>query len=824
MSNDTESSPSSRQLKTLVLTDLCDSVALVERLGDAAAAELFRNLDARVFVLLQQWRGRLIDRSDGMLLLFDSPTQGLGFALDYLDELQRLGAGHELPLRARIGIHVGYVLAWQNSEEAVAAGAKPLEVEGVAKPIAARLMALARPNQILMSAVAESLLRGGQRELGKRGADLRWKSHGHWYFKGLPAAQEVFEVGVPGRSPLCMPAGSSKARRALPLWRRPMALVAEVVLLAMLSALVWVLVRPEPAIAFGERDWIVVADFANNTGNETVNEALQHALRVSLEQSRYVNVLSDLKVRETLQQMHRDPTRPMDHDAAVELAVREGAKAVVMPSLVEVHGKLRVALDVIDPQSGRVVLSEHADGRGLESSLVSIDKVTAALRLKLGEALAEVGRNSQPLPKVATGSLDALRAYAIGLEAYAENRRDDAMGHFEQATRLDPEFAAAYIGQMRIAYSLGDFQKARELLAIAAGKRENLSARDRLYLDSWQSELSGSGPAEIAYRWKLLGDLYPDFHAAHANRSNALFSMGQYPEAEREARLATVQQNPLRIWAMKQMARTLLAQNKNAQALTSFQQVTAMGGAPDRELASAMAALDDYDGAQRVLRSIPEEATPAWLQRIAVAVDQGMAGPALQQAGKARALCSADEFVCSVFDLQALTLRLEAAKPADAAEFEKWLQSFQRQTLQSKGAERADWAFMTIATLHVAQRSGHDALVAAWLPRIAGLVEDMGDRRVRQMLGIVSAWNARPGQIGAVLAEMQAQVDGTELIQLHVLLQELQLRLGNAALAEQERQWLARQRGLAYSENAGTYALISLNVADVRRARLGLAH
>ena len=80
MTSETDTLSSDRQLKTLVLTDLCDSVALTARIGDAAAAELFRTLDVRALQLLQRWKGRLIDRSDGMFLLFDVPTQGLGFA------------------------------------------------------------------------------------------------------------------------------------------------------------------------------------------------------------------------------------------------------------------------------------------------------------------------------------------------------------------------------------------------------------------------------------------------------------------------------------------------------------------------------------------------------------------------------------------------------------------------------------------------------------------------------------------------------------------------------------------------------------------------
>ena len=98
------------QVRTLLLTDLVDSTSLVERLGDSMAAELFRAHDRIVLDLQQRWRGRLIDRSDGLLLIFERPIDGLGFALDYVRGLRDLGREHKQTLQARAGLHVGEVL------------------------------------------------------------------------------------------------------------------------------------------------------------------------------------------------------------------------------------------------------------------------------------------------------------------------------------------------------------------------------------------------------------------------------------------------------------------------------------------------------------------------------------------------------------------------------------------------------------------------------------------------------------------------------------------------------------------------------------------
>ena len=214
------------------------------------------------------------------------------------------------------------MLTWRNSEAAVQAGAKPLEVEGLAKPLAGRLMTLARPGQILLSATAEPMAHRSARELGERSEHLIWKSHGRWRLKGVPDAQEIFEVGEPGYAPLRAPKQNrAKAWRDIPLWRRPAALAAEVLLLVGIGTGAWFVTRPTPAIAFNERDWVVVGDLRNLTGDARLDESLEQAFRISLEQSSYVNVLSDLKVRETLQRMQRKP------DATVDRAIGVGDRA-----------------------------------------------------------------------------------------------------------------------------------------------------------------------------------------------------------------------------------------------------------------------------------------------------------------------------------------------------------------------------------------------------------------------------------------------------------------------------------------------------------------
>lgn len=188
-------------IKALLLTDVVNSTQLSEALGDAAMGELWAAHDRVARTLLPSWRGREIDKTDGMLLMFDTAADAVGYALEYHRSL----AGIHESLQARAGLHVGPVLLRENSAEDVARGAKPLEVDGLAKPTAARVMSLARGGQTLMTSESRWAL----------GATvLRTESHGHWMLRGISTPVELFEVGD-ANAPFTAPADSEKVYRVV---------------------------------------------------------------------------------------------------------------------------------------------------------------------------------------------------------------------------------------------------------------------------------------------------------------------------------------------------------------------------------------------------------------------------------------------------------------------------------------------------------------------------------------------------------------------------------------------------------------------------------
>ena len=811
------------QLRTLLLTDLVDSTALVERLGDTAAAELFRAHDRLVLGLQQHWRGRLIDRSDGMLLLFERPIDGLGFALDYTRGLLELGGPHNVELKARAGLHVGEVLTWRNSDDAVRVGAKPVEVEGLAKPMAGRLMTTALPGQILISAVAEPLAHRAARELGERGQHLLWKSHGRWRFKGVPEAQQIFEVGEPGVAPLRTPPNTNKAWRDIPLWRRPAALATEVALLAVIALGGWFIARPQPAIAFNERDWVVLADLRNLTDQPLLDDSLEQAFRISLEQSRHVNVLSDLKTRDTLARMQRAPDTELDRAIASEIAIRDGARAVILPTVAEVGGRVRVSAEVIDPHSQTTVYAEYADGKGAVSALASIDEVTGALREKLGEALEAVEQDSAPLPEVTTENLDALRAYALGEKMYAEAEWNKAAQYFKEAVELDPDFALAYMGILRINVSHGQISEARENLAEALERKNRLRPRDQMYLDAWAVEF-GVEDGNVLPRWRMLSELYPDYYAGHVNYAWTAFFQGYLDEALTSARIATAKQNAHADHAHNQVGRILLASGDFPGALESFRKING-GRDANRNHVATLAAMRRFTEAEVALSRLSREELTNSFELIAINVDQGRWQKATSAAKEASSLAEPrDPLLADLFMVIDLAIRtLQYGRDVPATEYLRTVDAA-LDGVDSRTPYLGDRVYIAMAAAYLGQRAGHHAPAHRALPKLIPLVEASGDPRARQMLEIVRAGQLRlEGRADTAVSNLQTLVDGHELFQVHVALRDALVEAGEYQAALLENDWLAEHRGLAYGEMAGGFVLQAVNVADTTLAGLNSA-
>jgi len=818
-------------LRVIAVCDLVDSTALIEQLGDRKGAAFMQQLDRFARDILQRHRGREIDKTDGFLLLFERPIQAVGFAVEYQRLLRRLGESEFLPLKARIGIHVGEVVLWENSGDDIARGAKPVEVEGLAKPLAARLMQLALPGQILMSGVAQSLVSRSQTEL-ETDDDLIWKEHGRYRLKGVPDAVTVFEVGERDIAPLAAPGQHAKAFRDVPWWRRPAALIVEAAALAAaVGAGLYFSLRSPEAIAFAKRDWVVVGDLVNKTGETVLNDSLQTAFRIGLEQSRYVNVVSDLKVRDTLQLMQRDAEKTrVDRDIGSEVAIRDGARALIVPTVAEVGGRVRITADVIDPHSKTVVYTESAEGEGFSSVLPSLDKVGQQLRLRLGEALASVKSDNVPLPRATTTNLDALRAYALALQAFADSHDADALVLFRHAVKLDPNFALAYAGIARIYVGADDDVSAFENVKKAVSLRDRLPQRDQLYLEAWSARFGP--PRGMLEKWKLLARLYPDYFAASYNY--AFFSWqleNRAADGIQAIEPALSPFDPLRGTAYYTLAYMLTAENRFEEAEKNFkiaqsinhhegsfyaalffaQRRFAEGNAVlDRLKPTGIATADVIEQRERIAMNVDQE---NWDRAAAVANEQmsqaAKVGPLYGRAFHAVAL-SLDEY------LKPPAERIDALRP--------FIDELRNAAAQPSPVFHYDDLFTLTFAGYLAQRAGDMALARAVADDVAPRIRDSGYVNLDNMLAALQAnIDCEAGKPKEAIAHLEPLRNGTELFLTHATLAEAYASDSRIDDALRELRWLTEHRGRAYLELNSLQILQSRYVAESNLARLRMA-
>ena len=828
-------------LRTLLLCDLVDSTGLVERMGDLAAAELIRKHDRLARTLADRHRGREIDKTDGFMMMFDRPIHAVAFALEYQRSLKQLNAAARTSLSARVGIHVGDVVVWDNSAEDIARGAKPVEVEGLVKPITSRLMNLALPGQILLSNIAWSLAHRAQGELGDSLQTVRWRTHGRYRFRGVPDPVPVFEVGEDGLAPLKAPPWSSKAHRELPFWRRPATVVFEgLVIAALITVPLLMFLRPDPAIAFAQRDWIVVGSLHNLTGETVFDDALESALRIGLEQSRYVNVLPDLKVRDTITRMQRDPNKTeVDREVGSEVAIRDGARALILPTIAEIGGRVRITAEVIDPQTQTTVYSETADGIGKESILPSLDTISNRLRVRLGEALASVSNESMPLEKVATANLDALKAYSLAIGSNMRGQLSEALALYEQALAIDPELASANLRIGVIHAGSGRFAEASAAINRALANPGRLSARDALYAEVMLSTVEKK--SDTLLKWAALAKTYPDFFAGsggyayvswrEANRFDA--SVVAFAESSASSR------NPSRLPALHLLGILQLGNGDFNHALTSFEQAESLGFVRTEYHAATFAAQRKYPQAvQTLARSKdatvienPIVAAARVSLNSAMAIDQGDVEKARNILTDAANKTPTENALGQIFETSATSLGLDA-KDIDR---KRLLEKIESEIAQAaKGLKATSSVTSDVASsrlLVLAYLAAHLDARSLAESALAHVGEDLGPiysiNRKLQVVAIAELDRAN-GHFEKASTKINALLDGSEPYIAHVALMNAYAAANDTAAAVGEARWLATHRGRAYAEYypgqiLTAYNIEQSNLALLRGAELALA-
>jgi eukaryotic-like serine/threonine-protein kinase len=292
-----------------------------------------------------------------------------------------------------------------------------------------------------------------------------------------------------------------------------------------------------------EKDTVVLTDFTNSTGDPVFDGTLKQALAVDLEQSPFLNILSDRKVSETLKLMGRAPTEHITADVAKELCLRTGSKAVIGGSISNLGSQYVVSLDAVACSTGDSLAKEQAEAASKEGVLKAMGTAATSLRAKLGESLVSVQKFDVPV-EATTPSLEALKAYSMGITTARTKGDAEAIPFMKRAIELDPNFAMADVG-LAVQYgNLGQASLAADYAKKAYELRDRVSEREKYRISAFYFDEVTGEVEKATEAYELWAKSYPRDMVPHGNLGVFYNEMGQYDksiaETETQQRLEPI--------------------------------------------------------------------------------------------------------------------------------------------------------------------------------------------------------------------------------------------------------------------------------------------
>ena len=348
-----------------------------------------------------------------------------------------------------------------------------------------------------------------------------------------------FSFPVEVRSGAAAPAGltgaAGRPRRSMLRDWRVWTLAVLLLALGGASIVAWLTPRGSGAPS---RNVVVLAGFQNLAHDPQFDQTLQMATQIDLQQSPYVQVLSQQQIADTLTLMTRPPDTALTPSVAHEVCARNNGAAVVDGAVAQVGGKYLLTLTATDCSGGSIVAADKAEVDRRDDLLPSLDRLVGRLRGRLGEPSDSIRRFNAPLLQRRTASLAALQAYSQGVYDFARGQRIESIPLFQHAIALDPGFSAAY-ADLAVVYNnlhqddlaAAAITRAYELRS-AAGEKEQLAIAAR-----YNTFVTGDIPEGLRI-YRSWAQLYPNDASAWANLSNKETWIGAYDLAIEDGRRA----------------------------------------------------------------------------------------------------------------------------------------------------------------------------------------------------------------------------------------------------------------------------------------------
>jgi tetratricopeptide (TPR) repeat protein/CheY-like chemotaxis protein len=249
---------------------------------------------------------------------------------------------------------------------------------------------------------------------------------------------------------------------------------------AIALAAVGYLFYPRPA-PLTDKDTIVLAEFTNTTGDAVFDDTLRQGLSVQLQQSPFLSLISDERIRRTLPLMNQSADARLTPDIARGVCVRTASAAVLEGSIAMLGTQYVLGLRATDCTTGDILADEQAQAARKEEVLNTLSQIATRFRTRVGESLATIEKHSMPLAEATTPSLEALKVYSAAMKEFLGPRRQPLL---QRAIALDPEFASAH-ARIGFSYSQsGESALGRQSLLKAYGLRDRTSDVERFYIET----------------------------------------------------------------------------------------------------------------------------------------------------------------------------------------------------------------------------------------------------------------------------------------------------------------------------------------------------
>ena len=303
--------------------------------------------------------------------------------------------------------------------------------------------------------------------------------------------QRVKRDADAGKASVAVVARSTTARR--PGWPLVLGAIASVALLVAARHMY----RP-PVPALTDHDTIVLGDFANTTGDAVFDETLRQGLSVQLQQSPFLSLVSDRRIRKTLGLMGQSPAARLTPEIALEICQRLGSAVVLEGSIAPLGTKYVLTLRASNCRTGEELHSEQVQASRKEDVLNALSQISITFRTRVGESLATIEKHSRPLPEATTSSLDAFNAYSAAWKVNLTEGTVAALPLFKRAAELDPQFAMAF-ANMGLSYStIGEAGLSAENTTRAYELRSRASDPERFFISTmYDRDVTGNLEREL---------------------------------------------------------------------------------------------------------------------------------------------------------------------------------------------------------------------------------------------------------------------------------------------------------------------------------------